>query len=158
MSRLTSAGRVVVGVDRSPSGLAALRAAVRLAQRDEVPLDAVRAWTFVPLWRPGIMPWIWQSDLTGTARSYVREAFEAALGGMPRGVDVRVVAEQGYPGHVLVEHAGRQTDLLVVGSPRRGWRVLPRFVVAATISKASFTNRAALSGSISMVRRGQHDG
>ncbi|MFD0785230.1 hypothetical protein ACFQZ8_15090, partial [Micromonospora azadirachtae] len=45
--------------------------------------------------------------------------FDAALGGLPRDVLVRVVAEQGYAGQVLVDHACRESDLLVVGSPPR---------------------------------------
>ncbi|MFC3504021.1 universal stress protein [Micromonospora krabiensis] len=120
MSRPVTAGRVVVGVDRSYAGLAALRAAVRLARRDGAPLYAVRAWTFVPLWRPGTMPWLWQEEFARAARAYVRDAFETALGGQPRDVTVRVLAEQGYAGQVLVDEAWRETDVLVVGSPRRG--------------------------------------
>ncbi|MER7888544.1 universal stress protein [Micromonospora sp. NPDC094482] len=120
MSRPRVAARIVVGVDRSFAGLAALRTAVRLAQRDGTPVYAVRAWTFVPLWRPGTMPWLWQDEFARSARGYVREAFDAAFGGVPRDVTVRVVAEQGYAGQVLVDHASRPTDLLVLGSPRRG--------------------------------------
>ncbi|WP_165947198.1 universal stress protein [Micromonospora sp. 15K316] len=125
MSRPTTARRVVVGVDRSFCGLQALRTAVSLAQRENACLHAVRAWAFVPVWRPGTMPWLWQGDLARAARAYVREAFDAALGGMPRDVALRIVAEQGYAGQVLVDHACRDGDLLVVGSPRRG-----RFSVA----------------------------
>ncbi|WBB65242.1 universal stress protein [Micromonospora sp. WMMD812] len=120
MSRPSAAGRIVVGVDRSFAGLQALRTAVRLARRDGAPLHAVRAWTFVPLWRPGTMPWLWQEEFARAARCYVRDAFNAALGGVPRDVTVRVVDEQGYAGQVLVDHAWRETDLLVVGSPHRG--------------------------------------
>ncbi|WP_436656476.1 universal stress protein [Micromonospora sp. URMC 103] len=120
MNRLSPAPRVIVGVDRSFAGLAALRTAVRLARRDGAYLHAVRAWTFVPVWRPGTMPWLWQEDLARAARAYVREAFDAALGGVPHDVPVRLVAEQGYAGQVLVDHACRANDLLVVGSPRRG--------------------------------------
>ncbi|MEV1329847.1 universal stress protein [Micromonospora costi] len=120
MSRRSPAPRVVVGVDRSYAGLEALRTAVRLARRDGACVHAVRAWAFAPVWRPGTMPWIWQEDLARAARVYVTEAFDAALGGVPHDVAVRVVAEQGYAGQVLVDHASRENDVLVVGSPRRG--------------------------------------
>ncbi|WP_158609261.1 universal stress protein [Micromonospora musae] len=125
MSRPATTRRVVVGVDRSFCGLAALRAAVRLAHRENACLYAVRAWAYAPVWRPGTMPWLWQEDLDRAARAYIREAFDAAMGGVPRDVPVRIVAEQGYAGQVLVDQACRESDLLVVGSPRRG-----RFSVA----------------------------
>ncbi|MET8833167.1 universal stress protein [Micromonospora sp. NPDC004540] len=121
MSRPMPARRVVVGVDGSYAGLEALRTAVRLARRERALLHAVRAWTFVPLWRPGTMPWLWlwQEDLARAARAYVREAFAAALGVLPPDVSVQIVVEQGYAGQVLVDHARRDNDLLVVGSPHR---------------------------------------
>ncbi|MER7443575.1 universal stress protein [Micromonospora avicenniae] len=74
MNRPATSRRVVVGVDRSFCGLQALRAAVHLAHREKACLHAVRAWAFVPVWRPGTMPWLWQEDL---ARAYVRQAFDA---------------------------------------------------------------------------------
>ncbi|SIR20757.1 universal stress protein [Micromonospora avicenniae] len=120
MNRPATTRRVVVGVDRSFCGLQALRAAIRLAHRENACLHAVRAWAYAPVWRPGTMPWLWQDDLARAARAYVREAFDAALGGVPRDVPVRIIAEQGYAGQVLVDHACRESDLLVVGSPPRG--------------------------------------
>ncbi|WP_406042566.1 universal stress protein [Micromonospora sp. NBC_00898] len=120
MSRPSPAPRIVVGVDRSFAGLQALRTAVQLARRDGAHLHAVRAWTFTPLWRPGTMPRLWREEYARAAHRYVRDVFHGAFGSVPWDVTVRIVVEQGYAGQVLVDHACRETDLLVVGAPRRG--------------------------------------
>ncbi|MFF0366891.1 MULTISPECIES: universal stress protein [unclassified Micromonospora] len=120
MSRTAIAPRIVVGVDRSFAGMQALRRAVQLARRDGTQLDAVRAWVFAPTWRPGTLTWRWQDECDRAALAYLRTVFDTALGGMPRDVAVRLVAAQGYAGQVLVDHAHRESDLLVLGSPERG--------------------------------------
>ncbi|MEU8326880.1 universal stress protein [Micromonospora sp. NPDC048839] len=120
MSRPDVGRRIVVGVDRSFAGMQALRRAMQLARRDGAQLDAVRAWVFAPTWRPGTLTWRWQDECDRAAVVYLRGVFDAALGGMPRDVTVRLVATQGYAGQVLVDHAHRESDLLVVGSPERG--------------------------------------
>ncbi|MEU1397953.1 universal stress protein [Micromonospora zamorensis] len=120
MNRRTGAHRIVVGVDRSFAGMHALRRAMELARRDGAQLDAVRAWVFAPTWRPGTLTWRWQDECDRAALIYLRGVFDAALGGLPRDVTVRLVATQGYAGQVLVDHAHRESDLLVVGSPDRG--------------------------------------
>ncbi|MDG4760583.1 universal stress protein [Micromonospora sp. WMMD710] len=120
MSRPTAARRIIVGVDRSFAGMQALRRAVQLARRDGAQVDAVRAWVFAPTWRPGTLTWHWQDECDRAALAYLRGVFDAALGGMPGDVAVRLVAAQGYAGQVLVDHADRESDLLVVGSPERG--------------------------------------
>ncbi|MET8198496.1 universal stress protein [Micromonospora taraxaci] len=120
MSRAAGARRIVVGVDRSFAGMQALRRAMQLARREGAQVDAVRAWVFAPTWRPGTLTWRWQDECDRAAVVYLRSVFDAALGGIPRDVTVRLVATQGYAGQVLVDHACRESDLLVVGSPQRG--------------------------------------
>ncbi|MEV0726583.1 universal stress protein [Micromonospora purpureochromogenes] len=111
--------RVVVGVDPSYAGLEAVRTAVDLARRQHGGLVAVRAWMFTPVWRPGAMTGLWRAEHARAAAVLVREVFDAALGGVPGTVPLEVRVEQGYAGQVLVDHACRDGDLLVVGAPTR---------------------------------------
>ncbi|MEU0547697.1 universal stress protein [Micromonospora sp. NPDC005979] len=120
MSRTAAAHRIVVGVDRSFAGMQALRRAVQLARREGAQVDAVRAWVFAPTWRPGTLTWRWQDECDRAALVYLRGVFDATMGGVPRDIPVRLVTTQGYAGQVLVDHADRESDLLVVGSPGRG--------------------------------------
>jgi nucleotide-binding universal stress UspA family protein len=102
--------RVIVGVDRSLHGLAALRAAVVEASRRGAPLYAVR---------------VQNEMLVPLEDREIDAAFEEALGGPPRGVEVH--RELAVPPVVtaLVSLASGSEDLLVVGaSRRRGWRRL----------------------------------
>ncbi|MEH1166305.1 universal stress protein [Micromonospora sp. CPCC 205539] len=119
MSRPCTTPRIVVGIDRSFAGMQAVRRAVQLARREGAQLDAVRAWVFAPTWRPGTLTWRWQDECDRAALVYLRGVLDAALGGLPRDVPVRLVATQGYAGQVLIDHAHRESDLLVVGSPER---------------------------------------
>ncbi|MBR7825635.1 universal stress protein [Actinospica sp. MGRD01-02] len=96
--------RVVVSVDQSLSGYAALRVAAGEARSRNVPLQAVRA-----------MPGIGIVDM-----EYVDAAFEEALGGYPAGVEVtRIVAFDSTSG-ALARHASDPRDLIVVGNDGRG--------------------------------------
>ncbi|MGY6024678.1 universal stress protein [Streptomyces spinosirectus] len=133
--RKPSPGRVIVGVDTSPAGLGALRAAVAQAELGGRELLAVRAYRPPPTrdpavpdpvaWRLAHLPdptpsQIWeQMQAAREEREIraVRDAFERAMGGIPRGVRVRPVASTGSPGAVLVATAYREDDLLVVGEP-----------------------------------------
>lgn len=100
--------RVIVGVDRSLHGLAALRAAVVEAARRGAPLYAVR---------------VQNEMLVPLEDREIDAAFAEALGGPPRGVEVH--RELAVPPVVtaLVSLANSSGDLLVVGaSRRRRWR------------------------------------
>ena len=123
MSNVESgAGRLVVGASGSPGSLCALRYALVLAHRHDVPLVAALAW--VP---PG-------GDLTerrfpslelrhacaDAARKQLTDAFDAACGGVPAGMDITQVVIRGAPGPALVEVADRDGDVLVVGAGRHG--------------------------------------
>lgn len=114
--------RVIAGVSRSPGSIPALRYAASIARRENVPLVAVHAW--VPpdggladrrhpspdLWR------IWEK----AARRRLQEAFDAAWGGVPAGVDLQPVVLRGEPGPALLAIAWSSDDLLVVGAGQRG--------------------------------------
>jgi nucleotide-binding universal stress UspA family protein len=97
--------RVVVGVDGSLHGLAALRAATAEAARRGVPLYAVR---------------VRSAASVPFALGEIDEAFVEALGGLPRNVELhREVALPPVAG-ALVLRAGQPGDLLVLGEGGRG--------------------------------------
>jgi nucleotide-binding universal stress UspA family protein len=106
--------QVIVGVDRSMAGLAALRVAIAEAVRRDVPLHAarVRSSTFAPV-----------DDF-----SQIDAAFQDAFGGFPAGV--RVCRELLTPpvALALTERADHPGDLLILGAgSRRGlWRAFWR--------------------------------
>ena len=101
---------VIVGVDRSLHGLAALRVAVLEAERRGVQLCAVRVQAALP---------------SPAAYEEIDEAFAEALGGIPEGIDLR--RELMFPpvAAALTRRAGAEGDLLVVGESGRGaWHAL----------------------------------
>ena len=59
---------------------------------------------------------IWAAD----ARKRLRDAIGTACGGVPLGLDIRLIVIRGEPGPALVEVAGLGDDLLIVGAGRRG--------------------------------------
>ena len=97
--------RVVVGVDRSPQGLAALRAAVWEAGSRRAPLYAVR------------VEMVWPDSDPRT----IDAAFDEALGGVPAGISVRRCLQSPPVPRALTAYADGPDDLLVVGSSGRGW-------------------------------------
>jgi nucleotide-binding universal stress UspA family protein len=99
---------VVVGVDRSLHGLAALRVAVGESVRRGTPLYAVRVLTEVP---------------SPAGFRQIDDAFAEALGGFPEGIELHRVLMFPPVAGALVRQAGCERDLLVVGSSGRGaWR------------------------------------
>lgn len=112
--------RVVVGVDHTLSGLQAVRRAVAEARARGLPLHAVRAW------KPAATGWYvslaeQRRHEAAAASQLVTRAFVETMGGMPTDLEVTVVGVPGLPGNVLVAHADRPDDLLVVGSGGRRW-------------------------------------
>jgi nucleotide-binding universal stress UspA family protein len=118
----SGAGRLVVGVSGSPGSLCALRYALVLAYRLDVPLLAALAWA-----PPGgdladrrfpspELRRVWAD----AARKQLTGALDAACGGVPAGVDISQVIIRGTPGPALVDIADREGDVLVVGAGRRG--------------------------------------
>lgn len=131
---VTRERRVVVGVSQSLAGLAALRYAVREARHRDAPLYAVRTWTLPSHWR-GAAATVWQQELCVEACRYIVKAFDAGVGVAPD-VNIVVAAPDGRPDQVLVETAGEEADLLVLGG-RSGWRRRwPSWVVRGCLGAA----------------------
>lgn len=97
--------RVVVGVDHTPQGLAALRAAAAEAGWRGMPLHAVRVEMVWP-----------DSDLRS-----IDLAFDEALGGVPAGLAVTRGLQSPPVAQALAEYADGPDDLLVVGCSGRGF-------------------------------------
>jgi nucleotide-binding universal stress UspA family protein len=111
---------VVVGVGRSFAGLQALRFAVAEARRRGCPVFAVRVWLMAQAWRTACVQ-SWRTEMGDDAREYALGAFDAAMGGLPGDVDVRVLSREGVVGPTLVASAAAD-DLLVVGGARSIFR------------------------------------
>jgi nucleotide-binding universal stress UspA family protein len=118
----SAAGRLVVGASGTPGSLCALRYALSLAHRHDVPLVAVHAW--VP---PGgdlaerrfpipELRRVWAE----AAGERLGEALATACGDAPTGLDITRVIIRGDPGPSLVQVADSDGDVLVVGAGRRG--------------------------------------
>jgi nucleotide-binding universal stress UspA family protein len=126
--------RVVVGVEDTLAGLRALRVAVAEARRRGAALHALRAWTFTPSRSGG--PGAWYDEMQKVAADKVVAAFDKAMGGLPRDVEVVSGTLVGPPGSALVDYAHRDDDLLVVGATRGNRLVrllrasVPRYCVA----------------------------
>ena len=96
--------RVVVGVEQSLAGYAALRAAVSLARSRRQPLYAVRGTT----------------TLDAFPKQYVDQAFTEAVGGIPFDLDVYTTTMIDSAGSALTRTASDPRDLIVVGNDGRG--------------------------------------
>ena len=131
--RLTASGlaRVVVGIDDTDGGVAALRWAVDFARARRLPLVAVRAWDLgLPRHggrrhgRAGGAPVVLVFDGAqerAAALKLAKHTFTAAVGGVPPDLEVAVETPGGNPGQVLTSAASQDGDVLVVGT-RRGLR------------------------------------
>jgi nucleotide-binding universal stress UspA family protein len=116
--------RIVIGANGSPGSIRALRYAEDLAQLSGATLVPLIAWT-----PPGgelaerrapssaELRRVWAA----AAKQRLRDAMQAAWGGLPDGLDVRAVIARGEPGPVLAAEAAAE-DLLVLGAGRRGLR------------------------------------
>ncbi len=109
--------RVIAGVSGSLRSLGALRAAAAEARSNGATLLAVLAWApaggelaYMRAPCPVLLK-LWEQD----ALERLRDAFDAAFGGIPLGVAVRKLVVRGRPGPLLVELADQPDDLLVVG-------------------------------------------
>jgi nucleotide-binding universal stress UspA family protein len=111
--------RVIVGVDESLAGLAALRCAVAEARRRQATLIAVRVWSLPVDWPPSPLGYQGHDDPARQAEDVVGRAFASALVAAPQDLDIRIATMRGLPGPELVRLADREDDLLVVGSRQR---------------------------------------
>ena len=113
-------GRIVVGVDGSPSSKAALAWAVRQAALTGAKVDAVHAWHNPVSYSYGygyamVLP---VPDLEKFARHALDEAI-AAVADLAPGVEIRPVVVEDNPAQALLD-AAKGADLLGVGSRGHG--------------------------------------
>jgi len=97
--------RVIVGVDRSIAGLAALRFAATEARRRAVPLHALRI----------------QASIAVGDFTEIDAAFADAFGGWPADLEIHRELLLGPVAEALVRRAVHPGDLLIVGTRGRGW-------------------------------------
>lgn len=115
MAEISSAGRIVVGVDGSPGSKWALAWAAGLAKRDGVALDVITVWEFTTWW--GLTPVPANYSAREEAERSVREALDEVVPERP--AKVRLIIRKGHPVEALVEKSPGAL-LLVVGSTGRG--------------------------------------
>jgi nucleotide-binding universal stress UspA family protein len=108
------AGRIVVGVDGSPTSLAALRFAHRQAQLTGAELHAVTTWAYPLSFDEPVDATDWQAN----AETILDTALGEALAASDAAGVLRHVAE-GHPAGVLLASV-EAADLLVVGSRGHG--------------------------------------
>jgi nucleotide-binding universal stress UspA family protein len=119
-------GRVIVGIDDSPAGLAALRWALDRASRSSAPLVAVRSWALgLPrhggrhhrrLAHPRVVLCFDGSEQREASAKLVRQSFRIVSAGVPRDFSVTVETPEGDPGAALTGVATMPGDLIVVGA------------------------------------------
>jgi nucleotide-binding universal stress UspA family protein len=119
--------QLIVGVDRSPGGRAALRVAAAEAIRRGVPLHAVRvrAFPFGPV-----------DDFT-----HIDAAIDETFRGVPEGLDLRRSVLDAPVAKGLTDRAHHPGDLLILGSRRPGasrwWhRIWSRSTVQGCLRRA----------------------
>jgi len=125
--------RIVVGVDGSAAGRAALDWALRECAARRTPLLAVRAWlapAFGHYYPEGSVLAEHESEACVAAQHLAEEQLKLACDRVPgaEAVDVRALAVMGAPAHALLE-AGEGAALVVVGS--RGEGALSRLVLGS---------------------------
>ena len=105
-------GRIVVGIDGSPSSLAALAAGIRLASSLHAKLDIITTWSYPADFEaiPAPETWAPEKDAVDILATTSKQAFPA---GLPEWAAVR--AEQGRAAATLIE-ASRGAEMLIVGS------------------------------------------
>jgi len=114
--------RVFVGVSESLAGLQALRYAVAEARRRDSALHVVRSWQCSAPWR-GYEAEAYRVDLAVAADETLINAFDVAMGGVPRDLTVVLLTVEAPAGPALVAAANLDDDLLIVGASRRRWRI-----------------------------------
>jgi nucleotide-binding universal stress UspA family protein len=111
----SGSGRIVVGVDGSPSSEEALRWAVEQARLTGQPVHALTSWTYpLDYGAPEIDSIDWEGNSTGVLENTVAKVLDRS--------DADRVTQQvveGHPARVLLD-AAADADLLVVGSRGHG--------------------------------------
>jgi nucleotide-binding universal stress UspA family protein len=111
------AGKIVAGVDGSPSSIQALAWAARQADLTGSRLEVLTTWEW-PVTYGWALPVPSDFDPRAAAQSLVEEAVATLRNTHPR-LDVTTAVVEGHPAPALVE-ASRMADLLVVGSRGHG--------------------------------------
>ncbi|MDH6605086.1 nucleotide-binding universal stress UspA family protein [Streptomyces sp. SAI-208] len=123
--RPPAAARVVVGVSGSLGSLSALARAAEEARQRGAELWPVLAWEppggeFAVRRSPATALMVGQWEQL--ARERLLTALREVFGGTDLGVPLRAVIARGAAGPALVQTAGREDDLLMLGAGRRGLR------------------------------------
>jgi nucleotide-binding universal stress UspA family protein len=118
--------RVIVGVDDSSAGLAALAAAVMLARGYGARLVAVRAWALgLPrhggrrlrhLRHPHVILSFSDAEQRAASLVLIGDAFKASVGRRPDDIPVSIEIPDSDPAAALVAIAREQGDVIVVGT------------------------------------------
>src|ERR1700746_1949706 len=102
--------RIIIGANGSPDSIRALRYAEDLARFSDATLVPVIAWTppggeMAARRAPSAeLRRVWAA----VAKQRLRDAMDAAWGGLPDGLDVRALIGRGEPGPVLVAEPGSE--------------------------------------------------
>lgn len=97
--------RVIVGIDDSLTGLAALRTAVAEARRRGLPLHALRART---------------TGIPCLDRNLIDATFSTALGGLPTDIEIHLRVVDDTIHGAIVASATHPGDLIVIGNSGHG--------------------------------------
>jgi nucleotide-binding universal stress UspA family protein len=124
---VSSEGRIIVGVDDSAGGKAALRLAVEQARSSHARLVAVRSWALGlprhgglrrrrlgPVHPHVVMYWDRSMQRQG-CREIIDHCFAEAVGGTPQDVAIAIRTPEGEPGAALTGIATADGDVIVVG-------------------------------------------
>ena len=109
--------RIVVGIDGSPSSLAALAWAARQAELTAAPLAVVVTWAFPNSYGYPV-GWPEDFDPAADAKSILDDSVKAVLGAHPS-IPVTTEVVAGHPSVVLVEES-KSAALVVVGCRGHG--------------------------------------
>ncbi|MED7955066.1 universal stress protein [Streptomyces sp. BE303] len=104
---------VVVGVDGSPSSMAALRWALEFARLSGSAVEAVAAWDYPPLSGWGLS--VPGPEIEEAARLALADVVKREAEAIRPPVPIRQRTEYGHPADILLE-ASRRARLLVVGT------------------------------------------
>lgn len=123
--------RVILGVDDSPAGLAAISAAMMLAGGYGAQLVAVRAWALgLPrhggrrhrhLRHPHVVLSFSDTEQVAAATVLIGDAVKAAVGRLPAGVAMRMQTPDSDPAVALVTIASEPGDVIVIGTGGAPW-------------------------------------
>jgi nucleotide-binding universal stress UspA family protein len=108
--------RIVVGIDGSPSSIAALDWAVRQAELIEARLEVLMTWEWPTSY--GWSPVPSDYDPAHDAETFLEDTMKSVRTSHP-GLSIHSSVQEGHPAPALVE-ASRGADLLVVGSRGHG--------------------------------------